>query len=794
MRRLLQNVGFRGRLLLSMMSLVLLVSIGLVSTFAFSLFDDEQDRAEQRLQVAAGVTQEILARRSEVLLSSLNVLVQDFGFKSAIASGNRATIMSALRNHTNRIGADLAMLTDSDGRLIANLQGLQNTAPLPFPQLLEQARQSGTADAILEFRSQAYQLLMLPVKGGGLNAWLVMGFAMDDDFARFLAQLTGVDIAFRREGRDGVFAASVDASILQRSLPQASQNRPRTMNRMDQYFLRHETLSQGSDRDIGMLLLLDREQALANYYTLALEMLLLVAVFLVAAVLISLVMARALGRPIQRLANFAHAVGHGENVEPPRTRAGGELRRLARALTQMQQQIRHREYRIAYDATHDTLTGLPNRKAFDTHIRERLENGRAATVISLVVSDLKDISDTLGFEFGNEVMIATGLRLRGQVDPQHVVARTGGNEYTIVMAPMDGFRIDQQARDLKWIAEQPTTISGTPVNIHINTAALSIPDNAGNLDDLRRRINLTMDRAKQLDQRTARYEEGGDEHHLRELRIIRDLQSALERQDLYMVYQPQVDFRTVQLTQVEALLRWEHPELGFINPEDFIRLAESSGQIHELTTYILRQIERDMRAWYADWHQQLGMSINLSALDLTHAGLPELVDRIFADWPRPLNQLVFEITESAVLSDVRTATRTLEALRERGARLSVDDFGTGYSSLAQLRRLPVQELKIDKSFVLSLDSEPEDQLMVRSIIDMAHGLNLTVVAEGIENETAWQMLQNWHCEMAQGFYLGRPMPMHQLRSWNQNFRKRAAGLQFRSGSEDKITTSGRTES
>ncbi|PAV26909.1 diguanylate phosphodiesterase [Tamilnaduibacter salinus] len=794
MKRLLLNVGFRGRLLLAMMTLVLVVSIGLVSIFAVSLFDEEEDQAEQRLQVAAGVTQEILTRRSEVLLNSLNVLVEDFGFKSAIASGDRATIMSALRNHTNRIGADLAMLTDGKGRLIANLQGLQNAAPLPFPDMLEEARQSGTANAVLEFQSNAYQLLMVPVEGGGLRAWLVMGFAMDDDFARFLAQLTGVDIAFRRAAREGVFAASLDASILQRTLPQSRGQAPQAMNQLDQYFLRHKTLSSGSTREISLLLLLSREQALGNYYTLALEMLLLVSTFLIAAALAGLVMARALGRPVLMLANFAHAVGNGEKVDPPETRAGGELRRLARALAQMQQQIRHREYRIAYDATHDTLTGLPNRKAFDTHIRERLKTGRAATVISLVVSDLKDISDTLGFEFGNEVMIATGLRLRGQLDPEDFLARTGGNEYTIVTAPMEGFRIEQRARDLKRIAERPTTISDTPVNIHINAAALSIPDDAGSLDDLRRRINLTMERARGLEQRTARYEEGGDEHHLRELRIIRDLQGALDQQDLYMVYQPQVDFQSVRLTQVEALLRWEHPELGFINPEDFIRLAESSGQIHELTAYILRQIEQDMRDWYAEWGQRLGMSINLSALDLTHAGLPELVDRVFADWPRPLNQLVFEITESAVLTDVRTATRTLEALRKRGARLSVDDFGTGYSSLAQLRRLPVQELKIDKSFILALDSEPEDQLMVRSIIDMAHGLNLVVVAEGIENETTWQMLQDWHCEMAQGFYLGRPMPMRQLRSWHQNFQTRAAGLQPRSASTDQVTTPRRTES
>ncbi|MEX2366256.1 MAG: EAL domain-containing protein, partial [Pseudohongiellaceae bacterium] len=210
------------------------------------------------------------------------------------------------------------------------------------------------------------------------------------------------------------------------------------------------------------------------------------------------------------------------------------------------------------------------------------------------------------------------------------------------------------------------------------------------------------------------------------------------------------------MLQVEALVRWVHPELGFISPEEFIFLAEQSGQITDLTRHILRRVAEDARNWQA-CGLDIGVAINLSAMDLIRPELIEDVVDAFSDWRLPMSAITLEVTESALMQDPETALETLVKLRELGVILSVDDFGTGYSSLSHLRTLPVQELKIDKSFVLKLDTEPQDQLIVKSTIDMAHGLGLKIVAEGIENNETWHILKNWGCETGQGFYMSRPV-------------------------------------
>ena len=246
---------------------------------------------------------------------------------------------------------------------------------------------------------------------------------------------------------------------------------------------------------------------------------------------------------------------------------------------------------------------------------------------------------------------------------------------------------------------------------------------------------------------------GNTPFSLRELKLVSDLHSAIRHGGLHMNYQPKLDNHTGQLLQVEALVRWIHSELGFISPEEFIFLA---GQINDPTDHILQRVANDARAWF-NAGLDVGVAINLSAMDLTWPALTERITSIFAGWHHSMERITLEVTESALMEDPVEALATLNRLRDLGVTLSVDDFGTGYSSLSQLRKLPVQELKIDKSFVLRLNAEPQDQLIVKSTIDIAHGLGLTVVAEGIENLETWKLLQSRGCNVGQGFYLSRPV-------------------------------------
>jgi diguanylate cyclase (GGDEF)-like protein len=462
-----------------------------------------------------------------------------------------------------------------------------------------------------------------------------------------------------------------------------------------------------------------------------------------------------------QLAHYARAVGQGENPPAPDIRTGGELRQLRDTLRDTLARLVRREAEIRHAATHDEVTGLGNRNALLQKAEDGFSACKPCSLIGLRVSDLSDINDTLGLEFGDKILLSLSQRLRNELPDASLIARTGGGEFLALIPKLSPEALEQLALALRHIAESPLSIDNTPFSLRASLITLQLPADASQTNELRRRVNLTFEQALQKGVAVARYEPGRDENHLRELKLVSDLHSAIRRDGLHMNYQPKLDNRTGQLFQVEALVRWVHPELGFISPEEFIFLAEQSGQINDLTDHILQKVANDARAWFSAG-LDAGVAINLSAMDLTWPALTDRVASIFGDWHHNMERITLEVTESALMEDPEEAMATLNRLRSLGVTLSVDDFGTGYSSLSQLRKLPVQELKIDKSFVLKLNSEPQDQLIVKSTIDMAHGLGLKVVAEGIENLETWKLLQAWGCDVGQGFYLSRPVSADKL--------------------------------
>jgi diguanylate cyclase (GGDEF)-like protein len=316
---------------------------------------------------------------------------------------------------------------------------------------------------------------------------------------------------------------------------------------------------------------------------------------------------------------------------------------------------------------HDDLTGLPNRKAIEHTLLQWFQQRQPGYLIGFSLTDFKALNDTLGFGIGDQAILATGLRLRGQLPPDCVFGRTGGNEFIALFQGKDEIELRKQLTRLRSHAELPVVIRDTPINLQIHIAVLGVPADAGTLDDVRRRLGLTLERARKTDNRIACYQPGGDELHLRELRLIRDLANARQSGELFMNYQPKIQFGHVRFTQVEALIRWKHPDLGFINPEEFIGLAERSGQIHELTYFILKRIAEDAQ----QWHQaglNIGVAINLSALDLADRHLPDEVRSVFHHWRDRMDQLTFEITESALMHDADTAIQTLEETKGSGGQ------------------------------------------------------------------------------------------------------------------------------
>lgn len=754
-------IGFRGRLITAMVALVGIVSLTIGAMLMVYLFEDEQTRAREQLQLAEQVNQDLLERQSRVHNSRLEVVTRDFGLRSAIASGDQATIRSALGNHLSRIGARFGAIVGSDGQFLGTV-GLnkQNISGLPLQ------RGNLPDQQLMLYQGQGFEVQSVPIEAAGLRARLVAGFSLDRDFASLVARLSGVDVVLRGISPDSVH----EIFAVSDTLP------PETITALEQptvagelqldgnghpYFSRIVGLETGPGGAIEIVLLLDRAASLQRYYDRALEIALLVAAILVIATLLALFIARNLGQPVLQLAAWARAIGQGDAGGSPQIRSGGELQELASAMTSMRENLHQREAEISWNASHDEATGLFNRSALRRRIEESLREFSPCSLIGIRLSDFSDINDTYGLDFGDKVLNEVTRRLQDAAPERAMLACTGDNEFLVLEEKLIPEALAEQAQALKQTTEQPLQIDDVPLTLRCHVVTLQLPDDAEDYNQVRRRMNLTFEQAKRSNLAVVHYQPGDDETHLRELQISRDLPEAIAEGKLHMNYQPKLDMQSGEMVQVEALVRWVHPELGFIPPDEFIALAESSRQISTLTRHILRQIARDAAAWEEEG-LDIGIAANLSALDLAREELVDEVSAIFAGWRNRMDRITLEVTESAVMAEPETAMWTLRQLRDLGVTLAVDDFGTGYSSLSQLRGMPVQELKIDKSFVLKLASETQDQLIVRSTLEMAHGLDLKVVAEGIEDLESWQILRQWGCNLGQGFFMSRPVAPEQL--------------------------------
>ncbi|WP_144777274.1 putative bifunctional diguanylate cyclase/phosphodiesterase [Marinobacter maritimus] len=751
------RIGFRGRLVTAMVALVALVSLLIGALLMVYLFEDEKRRALEQLSIAERLTNEVIERRTDLELSRLSIVVRDFGFRSAIASRDPATLSSALENHSRRVGADFATLLDSQGELLAST--LSSALPGATAAQLANARNNGADRSLLTIDQRGYEVLIVPVEAPGLRAWLVAGFEMDQTLANIIARLSGSSVIFRTSANTpGGFTSFAASSDIDSGSEPALVKSAGGQNFIEstRHFTRTLNLGASGQGVFEAVLMISREASLQNYYSRALEIALLVTVIMLFATVLALLTARYLGRPVLQLAHYARAVGRGDNPRAPDIRSGGELRELRNALRDTLARLTRREAEIRHAATHDEVTGLGNRHALMDMAKEHFDAGVPCSLIGVRVSDLSNINDTLGIEFGDKVLLGLSQRLRDELPDASLIARTGGGEFLALVPVHSPEALEQRALALHNAVVLPLDVGNTPFSLRANLITLQLPTDASQTNELRRRVNLTFEQALQQGAAVTRYEPGRDENHLRELKLVSDLHSAVRHGGLHMNYQPKLDNHTGQLLQVEALVRWIHPELGFISPEEFIFLAEQSGQINDLTDHILQRVANDARSWF-NAGLDMGVAINLSAMDLTWPALTERITTIFAGWHHSMERITLEVTESAVMEDPIEAMATLNRLRDLGVTLSVDDFGTGYSSLSQLRKLPVQELKIDKSFVLRLNAEPQDQLIVKSTIDMAHGLGLKVVAEGIENLETWKLLQSWGCNVGQGFYLSRPV-------------------------------------
>jgi diguanylate cyclase (GGDEF)-like protein len=436
---------------------------------------------------------------------------------------------------------------------------------------------------------------------------------------------------------------------------------------------------------------------------------------------------------------------------------------------------------LRHEAMHDALTGLPNRAALQRHLAaalEELAEGRSPGVVVMIVDldGFKEVNDTLGHQQGDQLLIEVGTRLQTAVGPAGVVTRLGGDEFAVLLAGTDdedgAVRVGHR---LLRSLEQPVSLDGLEIEVGASLGLAIAPAHATEAAALLKRADMAMYDAKASTGGLRVYEPEPDADNPRRLMLVSELRTALSHDRIEVHVQPQARTATGEIASVEALVRWNHPELGFVPPDEFIPVAERSGLVGLVTTRVL-----DLSlAAVADWRRQgidLSVAVNLSTRSLHDADLVEEVARLLRRHGVPASRLTLEVTEGSVMADPARAIGLLHQLRALGVRLSVDDFGTGYSSLSYLKSLPVDEVKIDRSFVTDLSSQSEDVAIVRAIVDLGRHLGLEVVAEGVEDQAAWDLLTSMGCDLVQGWHLGRAMPVGDLVAWMRAREERRPAL------------------
>lgn len=426
------------------------------------------------------------------------------------------------------------------------------------------------------------------------------------------------------------------------------------------------------------------------------------------------------------------------------------------------------ENQVQQMAFFDSLTGLPNRNRFYERIHQAIHNsgeGKSVALLLLDLNQFREINDTLGHHQGDVVLKEVARRLREVIVEPDVVARLGGDEFAILLPNLDDpIDLNAAVQRIQVTLHSPIMIASLPIAVEAGIGVALYPDHGADPDTLIQRADVAMYASKATGAGHVVYEAKRDQHSTARLARMAELRLAIDQSELLLHYQPTINLRDAMISGTEALVRWMHPKRGLIPPDEFIAAAEKTGVIHPLTDWVMQAAIRQCAAWRQAGHK-LSVAVNLSARSLLDPQLPSRISASLRNHGVQSDCFAVEITETAIMLDTMRATEVLMHLHELGIKISIDDFGVGYSSLSYLRRLPVDRLKIDRSFVMNMTKNPSDAMIVRSTIDLAHNLGLEVVAEGVELEEQYAQLQSWGCDAAQGYFMSRPLPAEDLAKW-----------------------------
>jgi len=761
----MQRFGFRQKVLL--LAVALVMAIQLVTLFpVLDVIKRDSDRQARRAVDLAGVVfGEFMLNRSAQLVTTADVLVSDFGFKQAVSGGDRATIESALRNHAARAGATVAVLLDLDGRVLASTAELAGAGvPSSFLQRDDPAQLD---HIVTHIGGKSFQTVTVPVRAPVVVAWVMLGFAIDSELATHISNLTGLETTFVRFGLGKVDTVASTLDLEQRDAAtrglHLGSGLPGAASPAHNGFLTSLQPFVESQSDVYVALQLSVRESTASYRRIRGILILITGASLLLAISGAFWLANRVTQPVQKMAAAARRLQEGVYTETLKVDSSDELGELAAGFNSMQKAIADREKRIFHIAHHDSLSGLPNRELLVSQLREALDATEQLAVVSLVLNRFNTIVSTLGHRAGDELIKHVAGLLRTRLQEGQILGHSNRQEFVLVLPDFDGKDAGEYVQRLTELLRSGVTASGANISLQATAGIACSPEHGSDAAELLRRASVACNDAQLRYEPTVVYRLGQEDRPLQQIQIVGDFPNAIKNGELELSFQPKIDCATREVVGAEALVRWRHPELGLLMPDTFVEAIEQAGGIAHLTRWVLAEAA----ACCADWRRaglEISLAVNISVDDLVDEYLPYFMLDLSRRNGLRASDFTLEVTESAIMHNVQMSLSVTGCMRELGFRVAMDDFGTGHSALAQLQRLPLDELKIDKSLVMSMRT-PRDEALVRTAIELAHQLGLSVVAEGVEDGQLLERLRSLGCEVAQGFYISPPLPAVEFPAW-----------------------------
>jgi diguanylate cyclase (GGDEF)-like protein len=715
--------------------------------------DSAGREVKRQLDVGAMVFSRLLESNRKQLTQAAQAVAADYGFREAVAAHDTGTLASALENSGERIGAAMVVLTSLDGEVIAaSGTHLAAGAPFPIATLEDAAGAKESATTMMMEGGRLYQFVTVPVRSPLPVAWIAMGFELDNKAARELADITGlyVTLSLNTAGH----WTNVVSTLPQGALPAADT----VTRRME--------LSKVGDTEVVAVLSRSLAEARAPFERLTKALFVIAAVSLVAFALAAFWLARNITRPLQDLTRVVDKMRAGSYDAAQIVQRRDELGVLAEGLHLMQTAVQSRDQSIRRLAYEDALTGVMNRTAFGAALSVALKDAKDSPVGVVVINlhRFRRINEHLGYSVGDAVLTKIAARIAAVPSVNSSVARLAADQFAAFTRIGDRGGLHAWGTSLLVALADPIYVEAQPIDISPTLGLAMAAENNGFADELMRCADLALESARREKRALAIYAEALKPAARDQLSLLGELGHAVEHDEMRLYFQPKIELATNRVAGAEVLLRWQHPTRGLLSPADFIPFAEQTGFIRRLTRWTLDHAI----AQGAEWQRAgrpLSLAVNISAEDIADVRLDSRVASLLSRHQFPPALLTLEVTESGFIEDPTRALRVLDAVAALGVSLSIDDFGTGYSSLSHLARMPVHEVKIDRSFIQGLESDPEFATVVRSAIDMGHGLGLKVVAEGIETEASANLLREFRCDNAQGYLYAKPMTREALEKW-----------------------------